>query len=128
MGQSMRFGRASFHKYNAKKVECDGYSFSSQLERDVYALLKLMKAANEIAEIQTQDHVYLTNARVCLIPDFKVTLISGEYEWHEAKGFETPEWRIKRRLWQHYGPGLLHVWKRQGKSGVKLSEIIAVKI
>lgn len=112
------------NKFNAKKASCDGHSFASGLERDVYAMLKLMKLAGELSEVQPQDHVYMTKARILLIPDFKVTLPNGDAEWHEAKGIEMPEWRIKRRLWKAgYGPGKLSVWKRRGK-GIFLSEVI----
>lgn len=71
-----------------------------------------MEKAGEIKEIKTQDSVHLTESKILYKPDFKVFNVeTGTYEWHEAKGFETSDWRIKRRLWKNYGPGTLHIWK-----------------
>jgi hypothetical protein len=39
------------HKYNARKVELDGYSFDSQAEARYYQQLKLRQKAGEICEI-----------------------------------------------------------------------------
>ena len=36
---------------------------------------------------------------------------NGTVEWVEAKGKALPTWNIKKRLWKHYGPGPLQVWK-----------------
>lgn len=103
-------------KYGAKRVSHAGYSFHSKGEAGLFDLLKLMEKAGELSDIKTQDVVYLTEARIMYKPDFRVLTKAGETEWHEYKGFETPEWRIKRRLWIAYGPGKLHVWKGSGKS------------
>lgn len=98
-------------KYSAKKVSHAGYSFGSKLEASVYDLLLLDKVAGVIATIQCQASVYLTDARILYKPDFKITNVDGK-EWYcEAKGFETPVWAIKLRLWRFYGPGELHVYK-----------------
>ena len=112
------------NKFRNKKCELDGRSFSSQLERDVFGQLLIMGFRPD--QIQGQDHVYLTKARVLYIPDFKVTNNAGVSFWVEAKGFETPEWRIKLKLWRFYGPGSLIVYKRRGKSDVYLAETISV--
>lgn len=104
--------RKNKHKYGATRVSHAGYSFASKLEASVFQMLTLMERAGEIAEIQVQDTVYLTDARIQFIPDFKVkNLKTGEYEWHEAKGIATPQFQIKRKLWMYYGPGLLNIWK-----------------
>jgi len=47
--------------------------------------------------------------------------------WIEFKGFETPLWRLKRRLWMFYGPGPLHVYK-MGRGRIYLDEIITPQI
>lgn len=104
--------RKNKHKYGATRVSHAGYSFASKLEASVFQMLTLMERAGEIADIQVQDTVYLTDARIQFIPDFKYkNLKTGEYEWAEAKGFERPEWKIKRKLWMYYGFGPLHIWK-----------------
>lgn len=97
---------------NKKTISHDGYSFSSQLEAAVYHMLKDTFIG---CEIKTQDSVYLTKAKILYKPDFRVTVSEDSYEWYEAKGFETTDWRIKRRLWIHYGPGKLHIYKGSAK-------------
>jgi len=107
------------NKYRNNKVELDGRSFASKLEASVYCLIKP-------AVVQCQDHVYLTDARILYIPDFKCTTFDGTFYWVEAKGLETTDYRIKRRLWQHYGPGDLHIYKGSAARPF-LHEIIKVK-
>jgi hypothetical protein len=102
----------SKEKYSRKKVERAGYSFDSKLEAALFDQLKLRERAGEISDLQAQDTIYLTDARIMYKPDFKSILVkTGEPIWHEAKGLELPIWRIKLRLWRHYGPGPLEIWK-----------------
>jgi hypothetical protein len=123
----LAWGRKGFHKYNATRTSHAGFSFASKGEAALYDLLKLRECAGEIRNIKVQDHVYLTDARIHYIPDFKFVDTKKEIEvWAEYKGFETPEWRIKRRLWQWYGPGPLEVWKGNYKRPM-LSEVIIQK-
>lgn len=99
-------------KYGNKKVELDGRSFASQAEAALYVEIKNREKAGEIEFLQCQDHIYLTDARILYIADFKVKdLKTGEIVWMEMKGLEMPSWRIKRRLWKSYGPGTLLVYK-----------------
>jgi hypothetical protein len=108
----MSYFKRSAHKYNATKVETDGHSFSSKLEAALYQHLRLREKAGEIKILQTQDHVYLTDARIAYIPDFKCEdLSTGEIYWVEAKGFESDRWPTIKKLWKHYGPGRLEIWK-----------------
>jgi len=106
-------------KYRSKRVKHEGFSFASQLEAAVYQHLKIREKCGEIKDIQNQDHVYLTNARICYIPDFKFfDCTSNEFAWGRSfyfQGFETDVWKIKKRLWQHYGPGRLEIYKGSAK-------------
>lgn len=114
-------------KYKNKKVHHAGYSFASQFECAVFNLLLLREKAGEIRDIQCQDHIYLTEARICYIPDFKfVDLQTNNFAWAEAKGFETDVWKIKKRLWEHYGPGRLEIYKGNAKK-VFLKETVIPK-
>lgn len=115
------------HKYGAKRSEVYGYSFASQLERNVFLLLKAMEQKGEIEIERVQDQIMLSEAAIMYKPDFKVRdLATGESYHVEAKGFETPEWRIKRRLWIAYGPNDLHIYKGSG-TRIKLHEVIKPK-
>lgn len=87
-------------------------------------MLKLFESEGKIKIIQTQDSIYLSDAKILYKPDFKIEACdTGEIYWVEVKGFETPEWRIKRRLWIAYGPGKLQIWKGSA-SNLKLYEIL----
>lgn len=110
------------NKYKNSKTELDGRSFGSKLEASVYCFIKAM--GFEI--IQCQDHVYLTDARILYVADFKCKGSDGAIFWAEAKGFETSDWRIKKRLWYHYGPGPLHIYKGTAARPC-LSEIVTGK-
>lgn len=115
-------------KYGAKKVESYGMSFASKGERSTYEYLKYLELAGEIKVIQAQDHVYLSAARILYIPDFKIFDVKLNKEvWIEFKGVETPVWRIKRRLWIHYGPGLLRVYKKTGRSLSMTEELVPIE-
>lgn len=102
-----------------KGVSSDGYSFSSKLEAATYQLLKQRLLAGEIKTIQVQDHILIcgppghrcpTHGKIESIVDFKCTRQDGSVFWVEAKGFESQRWPMKKRLWRHFGPGVLELW------------------
>lgn len=102
----------SRNKYYAKKVDRAGYSFASKLEAALFDLLKLRERAGEIRDLQCQDTVYLTDARIMYKPDYKFFEVAeNDFAWAESKGFSTDVWSIKRRLWKSYGPGKLYIYK-----------------
>lgn len=108
-------------------MDLDGYSFASKLEAALYGILKLRMKAGEIESIQCQDHVYLTNARIGYIPDFKcLDAKTKEYFWAEAKGYPNDTWPIKKKLWAFYGPGRLEIWQGSYQN-IKLTETIIPK-
>lgn len=99
------------NKYGNKRVEHAGRRFDSKLEKAVYDVLLLRQAAGELVEVQQQCTIHLTRALIGLRVDFRCKKADGEILYIEGKGFETPEWGIKLRLWRHYGPGPLEIWK-----------------
>lgn len=104
----MMIRRRTTNKYGA--VSSGG--FHSKLEHSVFQLLKLLEKAGEIEVLQTQDHIYLTAARIGYVPDFKCKNVqTGAVYWVEAKGFEAPRWPVIKKLWSFYGPGELHIYK-----------------
>lgn len=99
-------------KLGNTRVQLDGYSFASKLEAAVYGQLKYLVLAGEIKILSHQPRVHLTDARILYIPDFKcLQLKTNEEFFVEAKGHETPDWKIKKRLWAYYGPASLHIWR-----------------
>jgi predicted nuclease of restriction endonuclease-like RecB superfamily len=110
-------------KYGSKRVDYDVHSFASQLERAVYIYLKSREQQKEISDLKCQETIYLTKARIIYKPDFSF-LEDNIQKYAEAKGMETPEWRLKRKLWQFYGPGPLEVWKGSANNFVLHETII----
>jgi hypothetical protein len=112
-----------FTKYSNKKTN----GFASQLEFAVYSYLRQFEIGNLISNLQTQNTVHLTDAKIIYMVDFKFKNVeTNKWEWAEAKGFETPVWRIKRRLWMHYGPGKLTIFKGSA-ANIKIHEEINPK-
>jgi hypothetical protein len=98
--------------FKRTRVELDGRSFASKLEASVYCLLKQEVALGAIRNLECQVEVRLTNASIIYKPDFRfVDVVTGESIYAEAKGFETPEWRLKLKLWKFYGPGPLKIYR-----------------
>lgn len=97
-------------KFKNKKTKFNEYLFDSRLETTVFQYLKAMEAKGEISNIRVKPNVRLTLAKIKCIPDFVVTdTVSGLDEYYEAKGFVQPRWRVIKKLWEWYGPGVLHV-------------------
>lgn len=98
-------------KFKNQRITHQGRSFASKLEAAVYDILCLMEKAGEIKDIKCQVHVRLTEAEILYIPDFSAWNQKDQcFEWYEAKGHQTPEWLIKKKLWKFYGPGPLHIF------------------
>lgn len=72
-------------------------------------MIWLLEKAGELKHLRHEVRVPLTEAKIVYIPDFECEDKDGLL-YFEAKGFETDVWRIKRRLWQHYGPARLWVY------------------
>lgn len=109
------------------KQELDGFTFDSKLEGALYVQLKLLVRAGMFSELKVKPNVHLTLSKILMIPDFSVLdLQAQELIFCEAKGLETDVWRIKRRLWKHYGPGRLRVYKGSYKKLYLHEEIVPV--
>lgn len=104
-------------KYGNRRTNYSGYSFSSKLETAVFQILKLREAAGEIRDIVTQPNIFITEAAIRMIPDFKAFDIKAGCDWYfEAKGVETDVWRLKLKLYRVYGPAPLTIYKGSWKS------------
>lgn len=117
------------HKYGAvRTTNHAGMSFASKLESALYDHLAWLEKAGAIGAIKLQPHVFLTESRIEMIPDFRAyDTLEGADVYFEAKGFETDVWRIKRRLWMNYGPGVLRVFKGSARS-IKMVEEIRPRV
>lgn len=99
------------HKFKADRVKVSGVSFASKLEASVYSILLEKESKGELRIIRLQPKIYLTRANIGLIPDFLIETSSGELRFVEAKGFETPEWNLKKKLFKFYGPAPMDIYK-----------------
>lgn len=119
-----RFGASQQPKYKNNRCKIKGYSFASQLEASLFLYFD---DDPDIEVLKCQDRVFLSAAQIEYRPDFKCLRKStGEIFWAESKGFETSDWRIKRRLWQSYGPGRLEIYKGSARS-FRLHEVLDPK-
>lgn len=95
----MTFG----NKYRAKRQEFNGVSYHSKKEAGYAHELALRKASGDIRGWERQVKIsldvsgkHITN----YIIDFVIEHNDGRREYVEVKGFETPEWRMKWRLFE----------------------------
>lgn len=97
-------------KYGSERISHAGLSFMSKLEAAVYDILYLYQKAGDITNLQTQKRVYfLKDPDIYYIPDFYFER-NGVAWYAEAKGFETDIWKIKKKLWVHFGQGPLEIY------------------
>ena len=113
-------------KYNAKKTTIGAITFDSKAESEFYLELKRLERLGDVEILEIQPKIHLTNAKILYKPDFKVRHKSGLVEYIDVKGFQTAVFAIKKRLWAHYGPGVLAIIKKT-KSGFKRVEEVHQK-
>lgn len=97
------------NKYGAVRT---ANGFPSKLEEAVWNVLLLREKAGEISNIQRQAKVLLTAAEIPWKVDF--SFFDERIEatcYAEAKGIEDDRFKLFKKLWPHYGPGILEVWK-----------------
>lgn len=97
----------------------------SQGERDcAESYLQPLLKTRLIRDLEYQVPVLLTEAKLRWVLDFKFYDNEIQEEvWADFKGFETERWMILKKLWPHYGPGLLRIYKGSG-SRMRISEEI----
>lgn len=114
-------------KFRNVKQTYDGRSFASGLERAVYAQLRALEKENMIVFVRQQATVQLTEAAIIYKPDFEIKKIHGDGSLEtcfvEAKGFCTPEWKLKLRLYRVYGSAPLWIYKGT-KTRLILDEVV----
>jgi len=85
------------HKFHATQVETDGIKFSSKLESRYYSYIKDMQLSGEILFFLRQVPFHLPG-NVIYRADFMLFYADGNVEIWECKGFDTPEWLIKKKI------------------------------
>jgi predicted nuclease of restriction endonuclease-like RecB superfamily len=113
-------------KYKAIRTVIDGIKFDSKAEAEYYLYLLQEKKLGLINEIEFHPKVYLTKSKILYVSDFLVT--EGDKKYYiDVKGMQTPVFRLKLKLWKHYGAGELRLVKKSGKSFVEIDRITSEK-
>jgi hypothetical protein len=102
-------------KYKAKKVFIDDIKFDSRLEADFYLHALILKQEGIIESFELQP-VYILQPSfvknekkiqpIKYIADFKVYYTNGEVEIIDVKGMTTPDFAIKRKMFEYIFPKL----------------------
>lgn len=117
--------RPSRSTANKRTLCALNHSHRSKLESAVCGILQLRQAAKEIEIHQVEDHVFLSEARIGYVVDFRCyDNKSGRCVWIEAKGYQSDRWPIIRKLWAAYGPGPLEIWMGDHKRPMLTETII----
>lgn len=88
-----------------------GHSHRSKLESSVCQILQLRAKAGEIEILQVEDHIYLSEAKIGYVADFKCLFLETQDTFHvEAKGYANDRWPTIKKLYQVYGPDPLEIW------------------
>ena len=100
-------------KYNNIKVEYDGIKFDSKMERDYYIYLQELIKQGIVSEVLMQkDYIifdgYTKNGKkirpIIYRADFEVHYQDGSIEVVDIKGFQTHDFRIKKKLFEYRYP------------------------
>jgi len=90
------------NKYNARKVELDGYVFDSEMEARRYGQLKMLQLGKFIKNLMVHPVSSLTvnDIRICkYVADFVYTdVTTGKRIYEDVKGVRTREFIIKKKL------------------------------
>ena len=92
-------GAKKQNKYHNVKVQIDGHTFDSKAEAARYQELKLMQRAGAIREFSLQPNFAL-EAGIHYRADFLVTGKDGTVWAEDVKGFETKEFKLKKKLFE----------------------------
>lgn len=97
-------------KYSAQQTEYNGTTYASKLEAETAAQLDLLVKTGVVTEWEGQVPFQL-HAGIVYRADFVVHYKDGGPRTIDSKGMETPEFKLKRKLFEDlYGP--LDVIKR----------------
>lgn len=116
-------GQPKKQKYGAKRTVTAGGAFPSALEARTHLRLLVMKAAGEYADVERYPTVELLPGLKWKV-DFRTPKPDGNDHFHEAKGAETGEYRIKKTVWAECGPAPLYIWKADKSGEPKIVEVV----
>ena len=109
LARKMEGGTKEVNKYRNKKIVIDGIKFDSITEGNRYRELKLLERAGKITDLELQPLFVLQDKfkknnvsyrAITYRADFKYEE-NGEIIVEDVKGFETKEFKIKRKLFEY---------------------------
>lgn len=122
----MTFYRRGIVKSKFGAIRTEG--FASKLENSVYHLLLLRMNEGEFTKIIKQKSIDLAFGITWKV-DFSCERPDGTMLYCEAKGMETPDYRLKVKMWAYgAGPGVLEIWKGSYQKPYLEKTIIPKKI
>ncbi|MCK5787602.1 MAG: DUF1064 domain-containing protein [Chlamydiia bacterium] len=109
----------TYNKYNRTRSTdpSSGMTFDSILEMKCYKFFEYLKNINQIKFFLTQVPLRLPG-KVKLILDFLVFLNDGSTIFFDAKGFETKEFIIKRKIAEDIYPITINLLKKSFKQSI----------
>lgn len=91
-------------KYRAQPVvDSEHGRFASKREFQRFCVLRLMERAGEISGLarQVRYRIEVAGTHVCdYVADFTYATEDGKFVVEDAKGFRTPEYRLKAKLYK----------------------------
>ncbi len=100
------------NKYGAKRTEFGGRVYDSKHEAGIAQEIELLRKSGEVVKVEPQKTyplLGLNKNRICTHrPDFTLTFKDGHIEIWEAKGFSTPMFTLKLKLFTDNYPELLY--------------------
>lgn len=115
LGVIQNISKKKQNKYRNHKTTIDGITFDSKKEAEYYCQLKLLKKAGEIKDFGMQQRYELQpefnkNGKkyqsITYVADFVIVNNDGTTEVIDVKGFETKEFKIKKKLFEYKYPDL----------------------
>lgn len=108
------------HKYGAKKATVDGVNFSSKREAKRWSHLQLLLRAGEIKDLRRQTKIALIGrSDMIRTPTGRVAHYVADFVYidnrtgleviEDAKGYPTPEYKLKRAILAAQGVQIVEV-------------------
>tara|TARA_R100001510_G_scaffold31332_1_gene27963 strand:+ start:333 stop:680 length:348 start_codon:yes stop_codon:yes gene_type:complete len=93
------------NKYGAKKTTVDGITFDSKWEAQRWGELKAMERGGYVKDLERQVkyEIIVNDQKICrYVADFRYKKVDDdgteEAVVEDAKGFETPDFKLKKKL------------------------------
>lgn len=117
--------RETESRFNNRRTKCAmGYNHRSLAEAALCAELRWQVKAGALSNIRHEVTVRLSDAEIRYIADWVVFDCALQCDvWYEFKGKEMARWPTIKRLWKHYGPGKLRIFKGSAEKFRMVQEI-----